>query len=359
MKIVCPTCQKVYNIPDERLPEQTRVSFPCPACKGKIQIDLVAKQVVSENTSPSQTEEIPVAEHDESEAQDEKQWPSGDELKEQIIFTFKDLPPMPEVVQKVREVMADPKLGFKDVGNVLETDPAFAAGILKLANSAYYGMSGMVTSIQQAAVVLGYKTLGQLVTVMGGLKLLGKSLKGYKMKSGVLWKHSLAVAYGAKKIANQISLPLENDAFSAGLVHDAGKIVLDPYVLERRDLFEVSTADENVSFFDAEKQIFGFSHADITYELCKKWNFPETQTIAVGYHHEPTQSDDDTLSYILHLADHVAVKAGFAIDQENENQIGIDKQILDKLDITEADVDALVDEITDTVEKISSEMNVA
>lgn len=359
MKFVCPACQKAYNIPDERLPEQEKISFPCPACKGKILIDLVNKQVISEDINTPQAEDAPAPEQEEIEGEDDKQLLSGDELKKRIILSFKDLPPMPEVVQKVREVMADPKLGFKDVGNVLETDPAFAAGILKLANSAYYGMSGMVTSIQQAAVVLGYKTLDQLVTVMGGLKLLGKSLKGYKMKSGILWKHSLAVAYGAKKIANLISLPLENDAFSAGLVHDAGKIVLDPYVLERRDLFDAATADDNVSFFDAEKQVLGFTHADITFELCKKWNFPETQSKAVGYHHEPSQSDDDTLSYILHLADVIAVRAGFSIDREDDCEFPIDQGILDRLDLSETDTNALTDEVIETVEQISTEMQVA
>jgi len=359
MKFECPTCGKTYNIPDERLPEQEKISFPCPACKGKILIDLVQKQVVTEDLGSPQDEEVASPGQDDLENEDEKQVVSGEQLKKQIIRAFKDLPPMPDVVQKVREVMEDPKLGFKDVGNVLETDPAFAAGILKLANSAYYGMSGMVTSIQQAAVVLGYKTLDQLVTVMGGLKLLGKSLKGYQMQSGLLWKHSLAVAYGAKKLANQISLPLENDAFSAGLIHDAGKIVLDPYVLERREQFDAATDDGNMSFYEAEKQILGFSHADITHELCKKWNLPETQTLAVGYHHEPSEAGDDQLSYILHLADKIAIKAGFAIDQINENQLPFDKGILDKLDITEADADMVIEEITDTVEKISVEMQVS
>jgi len=78
-----------------------------------------------------------------------------------------DLPPMPQVVLKVRNIMANPNLNFKDIAEVIETDQAIAARLLKIANSAYYGMSGMVASIQQACVVLGYKTLSEAVTVAG------------------------------------------------------------------------------------------------------------------------------------------------------------------------------------------------
>ncbi len=358
MKIICPTCQKTYNIPDERLPKKDRVSFACPECKGKIVIDIENRRVIVQSAPPKATaEETPAdstASHDEQTGKPL----SGDELKKEIVKSFKDLPPMPEVVQKVKDVMEDPTLGFKDVGNVLETDPAFAAGVLKLANSAYYGMSGMVNSVQQAAVVLGYKTLDQLITVMGGLKLLGKSLKGYQMKSGLLWKHSLAVAYGAKKIANDTNPPLESDAFAAGLVHDAGKIVLDPYILERRDLIDKAMSDENISIVDAENKILGFNHADITSELCKKWNFPESQVIAVGFHHDPSQSDKDTLSYIIHLANTLAVKAGFTIDVEAAEEVPIDGDTLDELGLTEADATALMDHMIKTVEDISAEMQV-
>lgn len=359
MKIICPTCQKTYNIPDERLPDKERVSFACPECKGKIIIDIQNKRVIVETDPPLAPADETPAESPPPDEEVSNGRLSGDELKKEIIKSFKDLPPMPEVVQKVRDVMADPKLGFKDVGNVLETDPAFAAGVLKLANSAYYGMSGMVNSIQQAAVVLGYKTLDQLITVMGGLKLLGKSLKGYQMKSGLLWKHSLAVAYGAKKIASETNPPLESDAFAAGLVHDAGKIVLDPYVLERRDLFDEAIADENISFVDAETKILGFNHADITYELCKKWHFPEAQVTAVGFHHDPARSKDKSLPYIIHLADILAVKAGFAIDVEDADEIQIDDDILNELGLSEADIATLMEHIVKTVKDISTEMQVA
>ena len=145
---------------------------------------------------------------------------------------------MPQVMIKAREVMNNPKSNFKELADILEVDQAMAARVLKLSNSAYYGLAGKVSSVQHASVLLGYKTLGELVSMAGSSNLLGKTLEGYKLDSGDLWGHSLTVAFGSRLIASKKKPDMENDAFAAGLIHDAGKLVLDAYIYERRDLFE-------------------------------------------------------------------------------------------------------------------------
>ena len=192
---------------------------------------------------------------------------------------------MPQVIMKARQVMADPNSSLKDIGSVLETDQAIAAMVLKMANSAYYGLIGMVSSIQHASVVLGHKTLNELITVAGTSQLLGSALKGYGMGSGDLWRHSLAVAFGCKVIADKNAPSLSNDAFSAGLIHDAGKLVLDSHIQQFQQDFKNLNGDDQMVLSPAEKTVLGFDHAEIAFELCKQWNIPPAQSDAIRYHH--------------------------------------------------------------------------
>jgi hypothetical protein len=152
MWVTCSNCKKVFDIPDERLPMGKTIAFPCPACKGTIELDLTSKPTDSANLRNEKTT---------------TDRPTGQSLKKEILRNVKDLPPMPQTVLKSREIMANPKSDFKELANLFETDQAIATKILKLANSPYFGYSGKVTSIQRASLVLGHKTLGELIT-MGG-----------------------------------------------------------------------------------------------------------------------------------------------------------------------------------------------
>ena len=97
----------------------------------------------------------------------------------------------------------------------------------------------------------------------GSSTLLGNSLDGYQLDSGDLWRHSLAVAFASRLIAQKKHPEFENDAFSAGLIHDAGKLVLDKYISERNEMFHDFMSEGPKTFLDAEKEILGFDHSNI------------------------------------------------------------------------------------------------
>jgi HD-like signal output (HDOD) protein len=122
---------------------------------------------------------------------------------------------MPQVAQKAREVIANPASSFKDLAEVVETDQAIVTRILKIANSPFYGLSGKVSSVQHASVVLGMKTLMEVLTLACSSEILGRTLPGYDLDAGDLWKHSMAVASASQIIARRINPSLEQDAFSA------------------------------------------------------------------------------------------------------------------------------------------------
>ena len=354
MKVECQNCGKTFELPENRLPAGKKLSFPCPACKLKITLDL------RENPDP-EPEKIPVLADEPTDgklvltpiSEQSSRELQGTDLKRKILSGIKDLPPMPKIISKAREVMANPKAGFKEIAEVIETDQAIAAKILQVSNSAYYGISGMVSSIHQATVVLGHKTLEQLIIMVSSTSLLGSHLKGYKMGSGALWQHSLAVALCARAIAMDRAPSIENDAFSVGLIHDAGKLVLDRYLLERKDKVDQAVKTKS-AFWEVEKEVLGFDHTELASDLCTKWKLPENHVNAMRYHHAPSKSDGNQLAYIVHVANHVAhlVETG----NSSDSQEGLDPEALSFLSLDESDLAEYVEKTAEALEQITQMM---
>ncbi|MFC1532970.1 HDOD domain-containing protein [Thermodesulfobacteriota bacterium] len=337
MRVKCPNCHKVFDIPDERLPRAKEIAFPCPVCKEKIELDLGSKSA-SDGDSLSEREQENLL--------------SGEALKKKIMRKVMDLPPMPQTVLKAREVMANPKSDFKELANLFETDQAIAAKILKLANSPYYGLGGKVSSIQHASVVLGHKTLGEFITMGGTSSLLGNRLEGYGLDAGALWKHSLAVAFGSRIIAKKNEPALSNDAFTSGLIHDSGKLILDQYIAERWELFEKFMADGQHTFLTAEKEILELDHGELAFEVCKTWNIPKPLTIAIRYHHHPSRSKGSKLAYIVHVADAIAMMTGLGLGIDG-TLYQMDDKAMEFLGLQEKDVNDIMGEILEAAQKIS------
>jgi HD-like signal output (HDOD) protein len=275
-------------------------------------------------------------------------------LKSKILRSLVELPPMPNIILKAREIMEDPGSSLKELSGVIEHDQAIVARVLALANSAYYGLSGMVSSIQHASILLGQKTLGELITIAASSRLLSKKLKGYQLNPGDLWKHSLAVALGSKIIAGKINSDWVEDAFIAGLLHDAGKIILDPYVDERKKTFKTHLKNTPCNFIEAEKEILGFDHAEVMSRASRFWRYPETQSRAIRYHHYPRRSGNNQLAFIVHLADLAAQEAGFKSGDNTSSSV-IDPQILSYLGLQIAQINPIVDEIKASVDKLATE----
>lgn len=356
MKVECQNCGKTFELPENRLPAGKKISFPCPACKLKITLDLredpkpETEKGIGPSIAPADGKLVltPISEQSSSELQ-------GADLKRKILGGIKDLPPMPKIISKAREVMSNPKAGFKEIAEVIETDQAIAAKILQVSNSAYYGISGMVSSIHQATVVLGHKTLEQLIIMVSSTSLLGSRLKGYKMGSGALWQHSLAVALCARAIATDRAPSIENDAFSVGLIHDAGKLVLDQYLLQRKDKVD-RAFQTNSAFWKIEKEVLGFDHTELASDLCTKWKLPENHVNAMRYHHAPSESNGNQLAFIVHIANHVAHLVDTGDSSEIQQQEGLDPEALSFLSLDESDLAEYVEKTAEALGQITQTM---
>lgn len=350
MNIECNNCNSAYDLPDDRLPMGKVVSFPCPSCKNKVTLDL--REPGPEAMEDESSDKIvfkPLDESCESTL-------DTDDLKKRILKRIKDLPPMPKVLFKARQIMDDPKSGFKEIAKIIETDQAIAAKVLKVANSAYYGLSGMVNSIHQATVVLGYETLEQVITMVSSSSLLGKQLKGYSLNAGVLWRHSLAVAMACRIIAKKRAPSLEGDAFSVGLIHDAGKLALDANILQKKKEIHQFLENQEMSFLKAEHHVLGFDHTEIAHDLCQKWKLPADHAEAMRYHHTPEASESNQLAHIVHVADYIAKQADYGTGPAFDNE-PLSPASMEELQLKPRQIEEISAEMVDAVEKITESLN--
>ncbi|MCD6293328.1 MAG: HDOD domain-containing protein [Deltaproteobacteria bacterium] len=265
--------------------------------------------------------------------------------------TLNDLPPMNEVVMKAQEIMADPNSNIEDLAAIIETDQSVVVKILKLMNSPYYGLGREISSIGQACSLLGFGKLREVIVAVGVSNVLGKKLKGYEFESGELWLHSIATGFCSRILAEKKNRELANDAYTGGLLHDVGKIILDPYVLERKDAFDNFMKDETKLVLDAEKAILGFDHAEIASDICRKWHIPENVTISIQYHHYPSLSEGSELAHIVHAADYLVRQSGLGYE-DDDLMVELEEGAIDFLGFTQENFSDISFQVLEYVQKI-------
>ena len=162
------------------------------------------------------------------------------------------------------------------------------------------------------------------------------------------------VAAASRIIALKDQPALAEEAFSAGLIHDAGKLILSPYVNERKDIFLMLMEPGGVPFLSAEGEILGFDHAEIASDVCEKWQIPKHISTAIRYHHYPEKSNGNGLVNILYVADAVAMLSGIG-GNGDRSLYEIDNASLDFLNIDVGFTEEIMEQVVDYVEKTTSE----
>jgi putative nucleotidyltransferase with HDIG domain len=230
---------------------------------------------------------------------------------ETAIMTAADLPTIPVVAIKVMQLIESEKATAEELAKIVASDPAVAARVLKISNSSFYGCQRQIQTLSSAIVVLGFSTLRSLV-VAASVKQV---YKPYGLTEKMLWEHSFAAGLAAKIIASQTRAANEEEAFLAGLFHDIGKIIMN--TLDRVKFQEVMSHcyNEGISFGDAERSVYPFSHDEVGAYVIKKWNLPEVLTTAILQHHKLEFSETDSpavvrLTAVAALADLFCLKLG-------------------------------------------------
>jgi putative nucleotidyltransferase with HDIG domain len=207
-------------------------------------------------------------------------------ILDQILSKVKSFPTMPEAGAKMLGVLEEPDTEISDIEEILRYDPGLTANILKLANSAYFGIPSKIGSLKQAVMVLGFKRLKQLVVASCVSAVMDKSVAGYDLPPGNLWRHSIAVSLAAEALVKDKKKTVSQDVFTPALLHDVGKLVLGTFVKEELVAIK-SIAAKGVPFVVAENMILGTDHAEIGAQILTHWNFPKEVIHAVRWHHNP------------------------------------------------------------------------
>jgi putative nucleotidyltransferase with HDIG domain len=226
-------------------------------------------------------------------------------MVEQSIFLkkiagIKKIPTLPEVMQEVLSTVASRDSSASDLATILARDQAMCARVLKMSNSAFYAQNRKISSIDDAVVVLGFDAIVQLMLATTVFTTLSSIKLGSNLSMHGLWKHSMATAVTSKMIAKKTGRHGEgNLAYTAGLLHDIGKLVLANYFTdEYAPVFE-KLESEDLFLYEAEEMILGFTHCEIAGWLLGQWNFPEGLINVIISHHKNVLDNDDMNAEIL------------------------------------------------------------
>jgi len=217
---------------------------------------------------------------------------------------IEDLPTLPAVAMEVNKMLLDEDITISQLSGAIEKDQAMVSKILKLVNSAFFGLRGKISNISHAVVVLGFNTIRNVVVSISIINAFSikEGLDGFDIAE--FWKHSVAVAVTSKYLAEKAGIHSADNCFVAGLLHDIGKIVLLQHF---KDLFQkvwLGVKGKRISFYEAEKSQIQIDHAWIGGYLAQKWQLPMPLIDAIRYHHDvkPTINDQHLLM-IIHVAD--------------------------------------------------------
>lgn len=215
--------------------------------------------------------------------------PSTSDVKKVLRFDGRKLPSFPQVAAKLVEMSGDETTLLEDISRVVESDPGIAARVLEIVNSATYGLQREIKALPEAVILLGFDEIKKLsigMTVFQGLFSSGGSKAFDRIH---FWRHSLSVAVLAMEIAKEIKYPRPEEAYTAGLLHDVGKVFLDLYGHENYGGFLHDAAVSQENMVEQERKTLGLGHDDVGAFFCSLWKLPESIVLAVKYHHQRFQ----------------------------------------------------------------------
>ncbi len=182
----------------------------------------------------------------------------------------------------------------------------------------YFGWARTISSVKEAITRLGTNRVFQMVLCMSVAPLVRKPIRGYDMDAEGLWEHSLAVGICTEQLARILKRPEERDAFTAGLLHDMGKVVMGTFVEMDDEPIKEIMASDNLSFNEAEMMVMGIDHAEVAGLLLAEWNLPKPVVAAARWHHKPSRAGEEnrTLVDLIHVADVLCINVGWGMGSD-------------------------------------------
>lgn len=212
--------------------------------------------------------------------------------------------PIPQVALKIMRLMGDEDFDVTQVAEQVRKDQVISALTLKICNSAIFARQRRIDSLDHALVYLGRDLFLKLVITATISDLYESRQAGYSLCKGGLFHHAVGTATIAEKVAAVTGLVQPALAYTGGLLHDIGKVVLDQHVATAFPLFYRQTHDQVTSFMATEKEMFGLTHCETGLRLAQNWSFPDSLSTVIAHHHYPeAAAEHSQLTHIVYLAD--------------------------------------------------------
>ena len=277
----------------------------------------------------------------------------SDQVVQHAVQQGTQIATLPEVTIKIVEMVEDPRSAARDLHNVIKNDVALSARILKVVNSAFYGLPRQVSSVDRAIVLLGLSTVKNIALAASVSKLFkGKDLSN-EFTAKDLWMHSLACGVFCRLLGEKIGMAGHEELFVAGLMHDLG-------ILVERQVFpdKLSEAIDKASggqctLCEAEIELIGADPQAFGADLDNRWKFPALFGISTGYHHEPfkVSREYSKLAAVIYLADTLASQVGDNIScSEDIVRKSLYQEALELVGLNERQIQQIIEEFPETQE---------
>ncbi len=218
---------------------------------------------------------------------------------------IRNLPTLPEVLASILATLDDPRSSAMELEKKIRYDQALTTKLLAVANSAYYGFRHPITSVGRAVVAVGYNEVRNLALGLSMVGFLHPSTFRHRQAARQLWLHSVAVAEAGRQVSKAVGYEDSDLAFTAGLLHDVGKVVLLAFFPDDVDQL-IKRMQEGLGLMEAEREL-GMGHQQVGRALAEHWELPETVKMGLSYHHEPSpRLANFPLVAVVHVSDFLA-----------------------------------------------------
>jgi len=275
-----------------------------------------------------------------------------------IINGIDTLKPIPPVAAQIMALAEDENSSMSEIADLIVYDPSITASMLKICNSAYFGLSRKVESVRDAITLLGLDQMVELVLLNGTAENFKDEPDGYGLGEGELWHHAVLSAHVAKVLAENHGLANKKHLiFTAALVKDIGKIIMGRFVAFSYEKINILVNSKGYSFNEAEKEVIGMNHEELGALVGKKWQFGKKLIYIIRHHHMSEEScRDDVETALVYLADIVCMMMGFGT--------GVDglayrfySDVLNRMNLTEQDLQKIIYDTGERRQKIQKLLN--
>lgn len=287
------------------------------------------------------------------------------ELKDKI-GRIVNLPTLPQVACNLLESINDAKSSSCDIASIIGHDLSLSAKIIRLSNSAFYGMPRTIANINEAIVILGFRAIYIMVLSLTVFDMFPDRKLLIKFNRKTFWKHSILCGLISKLIVKKLPKKFKispEDAFCAGLLHDIGKIVMEQYLHDDMHKALEYSKKSQTSYFHSEKAMLGYTHTQVTKLLIMKWNLPQLLISPLIHHHNPDVflSNNKLISlkphmvhtFICHLADYLCFDEQIRnLIKEDTPPPPLNEDVMDVLELSPKNIEEIRMIIPEEIEKM-------